>query len=55
MVKKIVEEDYEKIPNLYNKEIESLIDKMLQKQPEKRPSIKEILKMQIFENSVKKY
>lgn len=48
LVFKIVSEDFEPIPNRYSPELQSLIKRLLDKKPENRPSIREILKMDLI-------
>lgn len=45
LVFKIVQEKPEPIPDRYSKELGELIEKLLEKDPTKRPSVREILKM----------
>mmetsp|Transcript_56772 Transcript_56772/g.176543 ORF Transcript_56772/g.176543 Transcript_56772/m.176543 type:complete len:640 (+) Transcript_56772:214-2133(+) len=43
LVYKIVSDKYEPIPKLYSKELNALIQRMLEKSAEKRPSVRELL------------
>ena len=48
LVFKIVQEEYEPIGNNYSTDLKDLIEKLLEKDPTKRPSVREILKMPLI-------
>ena len=54
MVKKIVEEGHQKVAQKYSLFVKTLIDEMLEKDPEKRPKISEILEKKEIKLEVKK-
>jgi len=52
---KIIRGNYSSIPLTYSKELRSLISSLLLVDPDKRPSINEILKLQIIKRRIKNF
>ncbi len=50
---KVLREKYAPIPVTVNKQLADLIQKCLQKKPENRPSITDIIQMETFQNKAK--
>lgn len=48
LVFKIVSDNFEPIPNTYSKDLQILLERLLEKDPERRPSVREILKMPLI-------
>ena len=48
LVFKLVSDKHEPIPSNYSDDLRGLIDKLLEKDPTKRPSVREILKMPLI-------
>jgi len=55
LVFKIVQEKHPPIPSSYSKELSDLIDMLLEKDPTKRPTIREILKMQLIRKKAEEF
>jgi NIMA (never in mitosis gene a)-related kinase len=55
LVFKIVQEKPDPIPDMYSKDIQCLIDMLLEKDPLKRPSVREILKMQLIRDKAQEF
>jgi NIMA (never in mitosis gene a)-related kinase 1/4/5 len=52
---KIIRGNFNPVPNLFSKELKSLIGSLLIIDPEKRPSINEILRQQIIKSRIKNF
>ena len=52
---KIIRGNYNSIPSSYSKELKTLIGSLLLVDPDKRPSINEILKLQIIKSRIKNF
>mgnify|MGYP002823755478 CR=1 FL=1 len=57
LVFKIVQEKHEPVSKnaRYSKELSDLIDRLLEKDPVKRPSVREILKMELIRRKAKEF
>lgn len=55
LVFKIVSDQHKPIPDRYSKELGDLIERLLQKDPQKRPSVREILKMQLIRRKAEEF
>jgi serine/threonine protein kinase len=52
LVFKIVSDEHPKIPSRYSQGLSDLVDRMLEKKPEKRPKVSEILKLPIVKEKM---
>ena len=48
LVNMIVSNEPEPIPEMYSRELQGLISKLMEKDPKRRPSVREILKMSLI-------
>lgn len=55
LVNLIVCSKHEPIPDIYSKELAALIDLLLEKDPSKRPSVREILKMDLIRKKAQEF
>jgi serine/threonine protein kinase len=51
----IVCQKHEPIPDMYSKELACLIDLLLEKDPKNRPSVREILKMDLIRKKAQEF
>ena len=52
---KIVKGQFSPIPNIYSKDMKNLVNCLLQTDPNKRPSVHEVLKMPIVTNRIRQF
>lgn len=50
VVSQIIHKQHENIPSIYSKELKDLVDSMLAKNPDERPSVNDIFKLSIIRN-----
>lgn len=55
LVFRIVQEKHAPIPSMYSAELSGLLDMLLEKDPSKRPSVREILKMDLIRRKAEEF